>query len=67
MSSSLLLPFNTSIFSNILNADDRATQCKALTAPFPEKFDANPEDVLQFIETFTRRRMMLTWTIQLPA
>jgi hypothetical protein len=55
MSSALLLPFNTSTFSNTLNAVDRAAQRKALVAPFPEKFDANPEDVLQFIETFTQR------------
>jgi len=54
MSSSLLLPFNTSRFSNTLNPEDRAAQRKALVAPFSEKFDANPEDVLQFIENFTQ-------------
>jgi hypothetical protein len=54
MSSSLLLPFNTSTISNTLNPEDRAAQRKALVAPFSEKFDANPEDVLQFIENFTQ-------------
>ncbi len=56
MSSSLLLPFNTSTISNTLNPEDRAAQRKALVAPFSEKFDANPEDVLQFIENFTHQQ-----------
>ncbi len=40
----MLLPFNTSVFSNILGAPDRAAQRKAIVAPFDE-FDAKPEDV----------------------
>jgi hypothetical protein len=51
----MLLPFNTSTFSNILNADDRAAQRKALVAPFQDLFDANHENVLQFTENFTQR------------
>jgi hypothetical protein len=39
----MLLPFNTSTFSNTLNADDRAAQRKALVAPFQDLFDANPK------------------------
>jgi uncharacterized surface protein with fasciclin (FAS1) repeats len=54
MSSSLLLPFNTSTISNTLNPEDRAAQRKALVAHFSEKFDANLEDVLQFIENFNQ-------------
>jgi hypothetical protein len=51
----MLLPFNTSTFSNTLNAADRAAQRKALVAPFQDLFDANPENVLQFTENFTQR------------
>jgi hypothetical protein len=51
----MLLPFNTSTFSNILNVDDGAAQRKALVVPFQELFDANPENVLQFTENFTQR------------
>ncbi len=42
----MVLPFNTSAFSNLLGASDRATQHKALVAPFKEEFDGSPEDVL---------------------
>jgi len=45
----LLLPFNTSTFSNKLNADDRAAKRKALVVPFEETFDTKNEDTLQFI------------------
>jgi hypothetical protein len=45
----LLLPFNTSTFSNKLNADDRAAQRKARVVPFEETFDTKNEDTLQFI------------------
>jgi hypothetical protein len=51
----MLLPFNTSTFSNILNADDRAAQCKAVVVPFQDLFDAKPENVLQFTEHFTQQ------------
>jgi hypothetical protein len=50
----MLLPFNTSAFSNILGASDCATQRKAIVAPFDE-FDARPEDVIQHIAQFTHR------------
>ena len=43
----LLLPFDTSTFSNKLNADNRAD-------PFEENFDAKSEDTLQFIGCFTQ-------------
>jgi hypothetical protein len=49
----MLLPFNTSAFSNLLGASDRAAQCKALVAPFKEEFDGSPDDVLQHIASFT--------------
>jgi hypothetical protein len=48
----MLLPFNTSVFSNLLGASNRAAQCKALVSPFDE-FDGKPEDVHQHIEQFT--------------
>ncbi len=51
----LLLPFNTSTFSNKLNADDRAAKRKALVVPFEETFDTKNEDTLQFIWQFTQR------------
>jgi hypothetical protein len=41
-----LLPFNTSSFSNILNAADHSAQRKALVAPFTDLFDGNPDDTL---------------------
>jgi hypothetical protein len=50
----MLLPFNTSAFSNILGASDRAAQRKAIVAPF-DAFDAKPEDVTQHIDQFTHR------------
>ena len=49
----MLLPFNTSAFSNVLGASDRAAQCKALVSPFDE-FDGKPEDVHQHIAQFTQ-------------
>jgi hypothetical protein len=45
-------PYNTSSFSNILDAADRATQRKAVVAPFKEEFDGNIENVLQHIADF---------------
>jgi hypothetical protein len=51
----MLLPFNTSAFSNTLGASDRAAQRKALVAPFKEEFDGSPEDVLQHIASFKTR------------
>jgi hypothetical protein len=52
----MLLPFNTSTFSNILNVVDCAAQCHALVAaPFQDLFNANSKDVLQFTEKFTQR------------
>jgi hypothetical protein len=50
-----LLPFNTSSFSNTLNAADRSAQRKALVAPFMDLFDGNPDDTLQYIAQFTQR------------
>lgn len=49
----MMLPFNTSSFSNTLGATDRASQHKALVPPFKEEFDGKPEDVLQHIADFT--------------
>jgi hypothetical protein len=49
-----MLPFNTSAFSNTLGATDRATQRKALIAPFKEEFDGKAEDVLQHIAAFNQ-------------
>jgi hypothetical protein len=49
-----MLPFNTSTFSNLLGASDRAAQRKALFSPF-EEFDGKPEDVHQHISRFTQR------------
>jgi hypothetical protein len=49
-----MLPFNTSAFSNLLGATDRAAQRKAVVAPFDE-FDAKAEDVIQHIAQFTQR------------
>lgn len=49
-----MLPFNTSAFSNLLGASDRAAQRKAVVAPFDE-FDAKAEDVMQHIAQFTQR------------
>jgi hypothetical protein len=51
----MLLPFNTSAFSNLLGASDRAAQRKALVAPFKEEFDGSLDDVLQHIASFTTR------------
>jgi hypothetical protein len=51
----MFLPFNTSAFSNTLNAADRSAQCKALVAPFKEEFDGNSANVLHFIAVFTQR------------
>ena len=50
----MLLPFNTSAFSNVLGASDRAAQRKAFVSPF-DKFDGKPEDVHQHIAQFTQR------------
>jgi hypothetical protein len=50
-----LLPFNTSAFSNILNATDRPAQRKALVAPFMDLFDGNSNNTLQYIASFTQR------------
>ena len=50
----MLLPFNTSAFSNTLGTSDRAAQRKALVFPFDE-FDGKPEDVQQHIAQFTQR------------
>jgi hypothetical protein len=49
----IMLPFNTSAFSNTLGAPDRAAQRKALVAQFKEEFDGKPEDVIQHIALFT--------------
>jgi hypothetical protein len=49
----MLLPFNTSAFSNLLGASDHAAQRKALVAPFKEEFDGSPDDVLQHIASST--------------
>ena len=49
-----MLPFNTSAFSNLLGASDRAAQRKAVVAPF-DVFDAKAEDVMQHIAQFTQR------------
>ncbi len=51
----IMLPFNTSAFSNTLGATNRAVQCKALVAPFKEDFDAKSDDVIQHIASFTHR------------
>jgi hypothetical protein len=51
----MFLPFNTSVFSNTLNAVDRSAQRKALVAPFKEEFDGNPANLLYFIAIFTQQ------------
>lgn len=48
-----LLSFNTSAFSNILNAANRAAQCSALVTPFTDLFDGNPDNTLQYIGRVT--------------
>jgi hypothetical protein len=50
-----MLPYNTSSFSNILDASDRAAQRKAVVAPFKEDFDGTIENVMQHIADFTHR------------
>jgi hypothetical protein len=50
----MLLPFNTSAFSNVLGASDRAAQRKALVSSF-DAFDDKPEDAHQHIAQFTQR------------
>jgi hypothetical protein len=50
----MLLPFNTSAFTNQLNADDHPVQCKAIVAPFKEEFDGTSDNVLHFISLFTQ-------------
>jgi len=47
--------YNTSSFSNILDAPDRAAQRKAVVAPFKEDFDGTIENVMQHIADFTHR------------
>jgi len=49
----MLLPFNTSAFSNVLGTADRAAQRKALVSSSDE-FDGKPEDVHQHIAQFTQ-------------
>jgi hypothetical protein len=49
-----MLPFNTSTFSNLLGASDRAAQRKALVAPFKDEFDGKSDDVLQHIADFNQ-------------
>jgi hypothetical protein len=39
----MMLPFNTSAFSNTLGAQDRAAQRKALVAPLKEDFDGKTQ------------------------
>lgn len=51
----IMLPFNTSAFSNTLCAANRATQHKALITPFKEEFDAKPDDVMQHITSFNHQ------------
>jgi hypothetical protein len=46
--------FNTSAFSNTLDATHRTAQRKALVTPFTE-FNGKPEDVVQHIARFTQR------------
>jgi hypothetical protein len=50
----MFLPFDTSAFSNTLNAVDRSAQRKALVAPFKEEFDGNSANILHFIAIFTQ-------------
>jgi hypothetical protein len=50
-----MLPYNTSSFSNTLDATDRPAQRKAVVAPFKEDFDGKIENVLQHIANFTHR------------
>jgi hypothetical protein len=49
----MMLPFNTSAFSNSLGASDCAARQKAIVALFDE-FDAKPKDVMQHIAQFTQ-------------
>jgi hypothetical protein len=51
----MLLPSNTSAFSNLLGASDHAAQRKALVALFKEEFDGSSDDVLQHIASFSTR------------
>jgi len=48
-------PYNTSSFSNTLDAADRPAQRKAVVAPFKEDFDGKIENVMQHIADFTHR------------
>jgi hypothetical protein len=50
-----LLPFNTSAFSNTLNAADHPAHRKALVYSFYGPFDGNPDNTLQYIALFTQR------------
>jgi hypothetical protein len=58
-----MIPFNTSAFSNLLGASDRAMQRNALVVPFKEEFDGKFEDVLQHIAilslTVVKKLMLL--------
>jgi hypothetical protein len=49
--SAMMLPFNTSAFSNSLGVSNHVTKRKAVIAPFDE-FDAKPEDIMQHIAQF---------------
>lgn len=48
-----MLPFNTSVFSNLLSAFNCTALQKAIVAPINE-FDAKAEDVMQHIAQFTQ-------------
>jgi hypothetical protein len=48
-------PYNTSSFSNILDAPDRAAQRKAVVTPFKDNFDGSIDNVMQHIGDFTHR------------
>ena len=48
-------PYNTSSFSNILDASDRAAQRKAVVTPFKDDFDGSIDNVMQHIADFNHR------------